>query len=284
MLRVVILMAAVLQQPDPTIELLRADRNLSAASGREGLEAALPPALASDPVLLLPGAPVLRGRDAIVGVLAAAKAERDLAIEWNSQASWLSLDGELGVTAGVIAAKPKGGGDERHGTYIACWKREGGAWKLAALMQAGLAPGNRPLYDPAWGPKSLTSLPPSGDARSIIASDLAFSARAGTEGAGAAFEAYAAPDAVVFGPGGATRGPREIGASIGQGPPADWSWAPVVAEIAGTGDLGYTIGQAVIAPKSGGAPVLSKYLTVWRRQSDGTMRFLTDGGNGRPAP
>jgi len=284
MLRVVLLMAAVLQQPDPTIELLRADRNLSAASGREGLEAALPPALGADPVLLLPGAPVLRGRDPIVGALAAAKAERDLAIEWNAQASWISLDGGLGVTAGVISAKPKAGGEERHGTYIACWKREGGAWKLAALMQAGLAPGNRQLHDPAWGPKSLTPLPPSGDARSIIASDLAFSARAGTDGAGLAFEAYAAPDAVVFGPGGATRGPRAIGQSIGQGPPANWSWAPVVAEIAGTGDLGYTIGQAVIAPASGGAPVLSKYLTVWRRQSDGTMRFLTDGGNGRPAP
>ncbi|MEZ4586623.1 MAG: nuclear transport factor 2 family protein [Gemmatimonadales bacterium] len=279
-----ILMAALIQAPDPTIALLTADRELSASSAREGLEAALPPALAGSPVLLLPGAPVLRGRDAIVGALAAAEAERELVVEWTARASWVSLDGALGVTAGVLSAKPKGEGQQRSGTYVACWKLVDGAWKLAALMQAGLAPGNRPLYDPAWGPKALTALAPSGAARSIIASDIAFSARAGTDGAGAAFEAYAAPDAVVFSPGGASRGPREIGASIGQGPPADWSWVPVVAELAESGDLGYTIGQAVIAPQSGGGPVLSKYLTVWKRQPDGTMRFLTDGGNGRPAP
>ena len=28
----------------------------------------------------------------------------------------------------------------------------------------------------------------------------------------------------------------------------------------------------------------AKYLTIWRRQPGGEVRFLTDGGNARPSP
>ena len=58
-----------------------------------------------------------------------------------------------------------------------------------------------------------------------------------------------------------------------------------IARLAGTaasGDLGFTIGESVIRVE--GSPAsYGKYLTIWRRLPDGSVRFLTDGGNPRPA-
>jgi hypothetical protein len=44
------------------------------------------------------------------------------------------------------------------------------------------------------------------------------------------------------------------------------------------------VGEATIRVIRGGNPgtFYSKYLTVWRRMPDGSIRFLVDGGNARP--
>jgi ketosteroid isomerase-like protein len=60
----------------------------------------------------------------------------------------------------------------------------------------------------------------------------------------------------------------------------------VEGEASKAGDLGFTVGNAVFTSvREDGAPVVrhSKYLTVWKRQRDGTWRFVVDGGNTRPA-
>jgi ketosteroid isomerase-like protein len=54
----------------------------------------------------------------------------------------------------------------------------------------------------------------------------------------------------------------------------------VAAQIAPSGDLGCTVGEAQIATLKR----YSKYLTIWRRQADGSWKFVADGGNARPAP
>jgi hypothetical protein len=63
------------------------------------------------------------------------------------------------------------------------------------------------------------------------------------------------------------------------------NWAPIWGEAAGAGDVGCTAGLAEF--RSSGPPggiSYSKYLTVWRRQDDGTWKFAADAGNPRPAP
>ena len=64
--------------------------------------------------------------------------------------------------------------------------------------------------------------------------------------------------------------------------PADavLEWTPVAAGMAGSGDLGCTVGQAAVTARHW----YSKYLTVWRRQRGGAWKFVADGGNSRPAP
>jgi ketosteroid isomerase-like protein len=60
------------------------------------------------------------------------------------------------------------------------------------------------------------------------------------------------------------------------------TWEARIADVAASGDLGFTVGVATI---HGGAQTRwSKYLTVWKRQRDGSWRFVSDGGNPAPAP
>lgn len=59
-------------------------------------------------------------------------------------------------------------------------------------------------------------------------------------------------------------------------------WRPVKADAAASGDLGYTIGTAEfhIPGKDGQTTVRkSKYLTVWKKQADGSWRVSADLGN-----
>src|SRR5438093_831733 len=110
----------------------------------------------------------------------------------------------------------------------------------------------------------------------------AFAALSVTSGAKNAFLAFATEEAMSFGGGTQmTQGRQAIGAGFDGFPAgAVLEWWPVAAEIAPSGDLGCTVGEATIASLNH----YSKYLTIWRRQPDGTWKFVADGGNLRPAP
>jgi ketosteroid isomerase-like protein len=57
----------------------------------------------------------------------------------------------------------------------------------------------------------------------------------------------------------------------------------VITLAAASGDLGVTIGTAEIQIGSGPNDVFfSKYMSVWKRQPDGSIKFVADGGSGRP--
>ncbi|MDB4950048.1 MAG: hypothetical protein JWM27_2697, partial [Gemmatimonadetes bacterium] len=115
--------------------------------------------------------------------------------------------------------------------------------------------------------------------------DRAFAAMAAARGAGPAFVAFAAPDVLNVG-GQITAGPAEVAASFA-GDTAHWLWGPILSRASADGELGYTVGEAAITGAGpDGAPrtSYSKYLTIWRRQPDGSYKYVTDGGNGRPAP
>jgi ketosteroid isomerase-like protein len=59
-------------------------------------------------------------------------------------------------------------------------------------------------------------------------------------------------------------------------------WAPDTAVVAASGDIGYTLGhwESVLKTPSGDS-VLGRgnYVTIWRRQSDGTWKAAVDIGN-----
>jgi hypothetical protein len=121
---------------------------------------------------------------------------------------------------------------------------------------------------------------PSGATVPFVDADLAFARLAGERGAAVPFRHWAAADAFTLGGGGLmTRGPTEIGKAVAG--LATWRWHPVAAGASRSGDLGWTVGEAIITPKDS-SPEYGKYLTVWIGHPGEAIRFLTDGGNARP--
>ncbi len=57
------------------------------------------------------------------------------------------------------------------------------------------------------------------------------------------------------------------------------TWEPLDAKMAGSEDLGYTYGICTMVDKASQEKVMGKYVTIWEKQTDGTWKFLLDGGN-----
>lgn len=68
---------------------------------------------------------------------------------------------------------------------------------------------------------------------------------------------------------------------------ASLAWTPARAEVARSGDLGYTWGTYVLTRMRDGKEDTrrtGKYLTIWRRGADGTWRVAADIGSPDPTP
>jgi ketosteroid isomerase-like protein len=69
--------------------------------------------------------------------------------------------------------------------------------------------------------------------------------------------------------------------------PGSVRWQPAQAELATSGELGWTFGNYTSHDTDGqGQPVdhHGKYLTLWKRFPDGKWRVVGDVGNASPAP
>ena len=65
------------------------------------------------------------------------------------------------------------------------------------------------------------------------------------------------------------------------------TWHPVSVEVSTSGNLGYSIGRWDRTPRAGAAPGATarhgSYVTIWRKQGDGTWKAVLDIGNADPA-
>jgi ketosteroid isomerase-like protein len=118
---------------------------------------------------------------------------------------------------------------------------------------------------------------------SLIAAERAFSRTSGEKGIREAFLTWLAPDAVVFRPG-PVEG-RPVYEKMDPAGPAMLSWEPEVAEVSAAGDLGYTSGPYMIRPARGAEPTaFGHYVSVWKKQPDGSWKVLLDSGVGHARP
>ena len=266
---------------DPRAELLRADSLWRSAIAARGLATATAGVLAPDAVLNYPGAPVLERVGTIERFLAAQPGLDTLVLSWVPERVWLSAAGDFGV---VYARTAIGRSADRRGLVIAAWGRSGGAWRISALLLGGLADPSRTVLPPGIGPTTHPMIHVAGPLQALADADSAFATLAGAQGAAAAFEAWAAPDAVILGAE-PRIGPAAIGRGLAAGPPSRWTWHPVAVRGAAAGDLGITVGESIVTPDARpDVPNYGKYLTVWARLPGGMVRFLTDGGTPRPKP
>ena len=58
------------------------------------------------------------------------------------------------------------------------------------------------------------------------------------------------------------------------------TWEPDFADVAKSGDLGYTWGRYTYTSfDSTESPSCGFYVTIWKKQLDGSWRFVFDAGN-----
>jgi ketosteroid isomerase-like protein len=200
---------------------------------------------------------------------------------WQPLRVLVSRDGLFGTTFGISAIEPGAGRPSTLARYITVWRCNAqSSWQAVAHADIRPAPPNLRLP-----PDIPLTLGDSSPRDAFSRADLDFARMAADSGAPSAFARYAAPDAITFaGSGEINIGPGGIRARMMEGRAgAQWRWHPVVSFVAATADLGATVGEAEIRVP-GSAPFYSKYLTVWQRQPDGSLRFIVDGGNARPGP
>jgi ketosteroid isomerase-like protein len=92
-----------------------------------------------------------------------------------------------------------------------------------------------------------------------------------------------APDAPL------AKGHEAIRAVLAPLADAEIHWKPTTAEVAASADLGHTIGtyeMTMKGPDGNLVRIEGKYLTVWRKQADGSWKVAADtfNPNGPPTP
>jgi ketosteroid isomerase-like protein len=125
------------------------------------------------------------------------------------------------------------------------------------------------------GARNFEASPPASPA-AVIAAERAFAARAGEIGWIPAFCQYSAADSQLIAQQGFANAHEQMCAQADDGG-RDLFWAPEYAGIARSGDLGFTTGPASFDAER--TPRI-QYFTVWRRQADGSWKWIYDGGPG----
>ena len=268
--------------------LLQADQALSASARAKGIAAAFGEILAPNSLFLYDGAPIVAGRENILTLLGAQPLLATMRIQWIPMVAVISSDGTFGATYGVTAISRLPIQEDSaisFGKYISTWRwSAAGAWQLLGHVEMGL-PGAEAVIPPGIASRAPNASDlSSGTGAPFTRADIDFANMAAASGAPAAFGVFAAPDATTLpGTGEIVIGPAAIQSRMLESSvaTAKWEWHPVYSDGAGSGDLGFTVGEATIKVPNSTDEYHSKYLTLWRRQPDGSIRFIVDGGNSR---
>ncbi len=118
----------------------------------------------------------------------------------------------------------------------------------------------------------------------IMAIDIAMSEQSGREGFNKALLAWADDSLVKPEEGKIPIIGRQVLADIwcAKEDTKAISWKPFRADAARSGEMGYTLGNWVFtAPDS---TYYGFYYTIWKKQADGSWKWVVDGGNTTPKP
>lgn len=286
--------AAAAQKPDTAATkaaVLEADRALASHVASKGASAFLS-ALDPNAAVLFPGQPIRAGA-AAARTPFLARYGSPSAYTWSPVHAVASTDGKVACTMGYshFTNALDSIKTPRVGTYLTCWKKTGGKWRVIGTQRADSPPKAPVLADSSslpLGPHSATvsigkrPLRGAQDADSVFAAMGALPA-----GPGPAFARYSAEDAFLLGGDEFPRGPRQISAAF-DGYPADRviSWMPMWNVGYGSGGLAFTVGHATSGPRAGktGTTSYNKYFTVWRQAPDGRWLYIFDLGSARGNP
>lgn len=118
----------------------------------------------------------------------------------------------------------------------------------------------------------------------LIQADKDFAKAAAARGAEGFLSFFAADAAILPKSGAPITGTDALGAAFRETwaqPGYSLRWTALKAELARSGEIGYTYGTYERKRMVNGKPVTEtgKYVTIWRRQRDGKWKVIVDMGN-----
>jgi amino acid adenylation domain-containing protein len=115
------------------------------------------------------------------------------------------------------------------------------------------------------------------DFDAMVATERAFSKLSQEKGVKESFSTYIADDGILFRGGAPVKGKEWTLAR--PNPPFTLAWWPTYADIARSGDMGWTTGPYEARQPGSDEVGYGHFLTVWKKQPDGNWRFAIDAGN-----
>jgi ketosteroid isomerase-like protein len=119
----------------------------------------------------------------------------------------------------------------------------------------------------------LAATPARASVEEVVAAERAFAALAQEKGVAPAFATYIAEDGLIFIPD--PKPGKKLLQSV-PSRPGSLRWWPIYAGAAASGDLGFTTGPFVA--DDGKTKGYGHFFTIWKRQPDGSWRWLIDHG------
>ncbi len=198
-------------------------------------------------------------------------------LAWYPEAMGLAASADLAWSFGpwTYATKP-GTPALVHGHFLSLWQRQAtGGWKVVADIGVSHAAPEKPI-EPFAAPAGAALKPtlsagdPIGGARTLRQVEAAL-ALAWAERGGAGLVPWLARDARILRPGAApARGEPAIGALLAK-EPAGSRWEPAQVQVAPSGDLAWTCGEARASVPGGAA----SFLRIWTLEA-GAWKVLFD--------
>jgi ketosteroid isomerase-like protein len=122
----------------------------------------------------------------------------------------------------------------------------------------------------------------------LLENDLSFSRMSEEKGIAQAFYDFLAPEAISLSAGEPSiRGRDAIKVHLAAGPQGFFTWQPQAADIARSGDMGFTWGTAIFQSKGTDEKpgiAYSKYVTVWKKQKNGDWKVVLFSNSPSPPP
>jgi ketosteroid isomerase-like protein len=205
---------------------------------------------------------------------------------------------------------------ERHFVSLATRKRARGIARLALLLLASMLllsacestatrhPGKapeKPVVSAPEQPAKNAAAPEPRPAQpqpaevnlettrnALLQTDLSFSRMSEEKGAAQAFYEFLAPEAISLSAGEPPiRGRDAIKVHLAAGSQGFLTWQPQAADVAESGDMGFTWGTAIFQSKGADEKpgiIYSKYVTVWKKQTNGLWQVVLFSSNPSPPP
>ena len=269
-------------------DLLAVDSAFSAASAAMDAVSGLSAMLAADVTMPVPDGKFVVGAPAVADFLRATPGTAQSRAAWTPVRAGISADGLHGLTFGYgTLAGPDS--SRVHWKYLSYWIKRPGGWRVVVYKRgprpdSAVSLARMPAVLPGRLGFSADSATVERFRASLDQAERGFSDEAQRIGLGPAFVKWGRADAVNMGGPSAPRfvvGSEAIGAVVGQGGPATGSpvsWAPDRVVVAGSGDLGVTIGLIrPNQPAPAGSPPGFAFFTIWYRPTlSDPWRYLAE--------